>query len=110
MTGSGGSPPARRLLQRPQLVFCLPPLNMHEDSQPPITIFVNTCATVAGAIYRHQAYHTEFPKELIGKNHTICHLEAVNAVAVLKTWAPQLKGCLVHLHTDNAKHAQEKYG
>ena len=35
------------------------------------------------------------------EKHPICHLETVNAVAALKTWAQCLQGCLVHLHTDN---------
>ena len=37
----------------------------------------------------------------MGEKHPICHLEAVNTVATLKTWVQRLQGCLVHLHTDN---------
>ena len=42
-----------------------------------------------------------FPTRLVWEKHPICHLEAVNVVAALKTWAQRLQGCLVHLHTDN---------
>ena len=50
----------------------------------------------------YAAYHMEFPPQLVGEDHPICHLDDVNAVAALLTWASQLQGCLVHLHTDNA--------
>ena len=38
----------------------------------------------------------------MAEDHPICHMEAVNAVAAIQTWASTIHGCLVHLHTDNA--------
>ena len=107
MSGSGGSSPPQLLCKYLSWFSAyLPSTNrvfiMHEDSQPPIPLFVEVCVVGVGAICWHQAYHIEFPTKLIGEEHPICHLETVNAVAALKTWAPQLKCCLVHLHTDNA--------
>ena len=46
-------------------------------------------------------YHTEFPDHILHANHPMCHLEALNAVAALTTWASQLQGKLVHLFCDN---------
>ena len=45
---------------------------------------------------------TQSSHTLNREDHPIFHLEAINVVAALKTWAPQLKASLVHLHTDNA--------
>ena len=74
---------------------------IHEDTRPPIALFIDACATRAGTICGNQAYHTIFPTILLGEKHPICHLEAINVGAVLRTWAWWLKGCLVDLHTDN---------
>ena len=57
----------------------------------------------AGAICRWEAYHTEFPGDILRDEHPICHLEAVNAVVALKTWVPQIQVSPVHLYTEYAK-------
>ena len=61
---------------------------IHNNIRPPIPLYVDVCATGAGAICRQEAYHTEFSPRTIRADHHICHLDAVNAVAVLRTWAP----------------------
>ena len=59
---------------------------IHEDTRIPIPLFIDACATGAGTICGDQAYHP------------LCHMEAVNVVAALRTWAHRLMGCRVHLH------------
>ena len=49
-----------------------------------------------------EAYHIQFPPQLVAEDHPICHLVVVNAVAAIRMWASPLQDCLVHLHTDNA--------
>ena len=72
------------------------------SSLPFPSIDVDVCAMGAGTICRREAYNTEFPPHIIRADHPISHLEAVNAVTSLRTWAPRLKGILVHLFIDNA--------
>ena len=49
-----------------------------------------------------EAYHTKFLPSIINEAHPICHLEALNAVADLHTWAPKHCNQLVHVYTDSA--------
>ena len=79
---------------------------IHNDLRPPIPVHLDVCVTSAGAICRWDAYHTEFTPHIIRADHPICHLEAVNAGAVLRTWDPQLKGNLVHLFMDMPRQQQ----
>ena len=46
-----------------------------------------------------EAYHTQFPRQLVAEDDTICHMEEIN-VAAICMWASTLQGCLVHLHMD----------
>ncbi len=55
-----------------------------------------------GGFSGKEAYHHMFSPEVVSKGLAICHLEAINAVAALKLWAPGLRGNLVHLHSDSA--------
>ena len=58
----------------------------HDDVRSPIHLCVDVCATGAGTMYRQEAYHAEFHSHSKGADRPIvCHLEAVNAVAVLGT-------------------------
>ena len=42
-----------------------------------------------------------FPGYILKDDHPICQLKAINEVAALNTWGPQLQSSLVHLYTDN---------
>ena len=58
---------------------------IHKDSRFPIHIFCYACSMGPGAICRWSAYHVTFPTNIIREQHPICHLEALNAVAAIKT-------------------------
>ena len=49
-----------------------------------------------------EAYHTIFLSYILTENRHISHLEALNAVVAITTWAEHLWGRLVHLYCDNA--------
>jgi hypothetical protein len=72
------------------------------EAPPQHHIYVDSCLSGAGALYNQQAYHTVYPEELRRQEHPICHLEALNCVAALKQWGPQLTGKAVTLHCDSA--------
>ena len=42
-----------------------------------------------------------FPPHVLTQNLSICHLEALNALVAIKLWAPQFRGRLIHLFSDN---------
>ena len=54
-----------------------------------------------GAITGNQAYHVQLPQHLITDDHPICHLEAANAVAAVRTCATAFQHQLVHFYCDN---------
>ena len=78
---------------------------MHADSCAPRSPFVDACGMGAGAIFSHLAYHTKFLPQFVGEDNPICHLDAVNAMAALRSWLSQPQGCLIHLHMDNSTEA-----
>ena len=57
----------------------------HHNNRTPISLYVNTCVTGAGAICGSEAYHTPFPPQLVAEDHTIRHLEVVNAMVAIRT-------------------------
>ena len=73
---------------------------MHTNRKVPVHLYVDACSTGAGAISGSQAYHAEFPADIIKAEHPICHLDVINAVAAIQTWAPQFHGKLVHRDFD----------
>ena len=75
---------------------------IHGDNRTLLPLYIDLCTTVDGAIRLNEAYHTEFWAQILHDNHPICHLEALNAVATLTTWALSLRGKLVHILRDNA--------
>ena len=48
-----------------------------------------------------EAYHLHFPAHMLQQQLSICHLEVLNAMVVVKLWAPKLASQLVHLFCDN---------
>ena len=58
----------------------------------------------AGAMAGSESYHTEFPSNIANSEHDICHFDALNAVATIKTRESQFchKLHVVHLDCDNA--------
>ena len=75
---------------------------IQEEQRNPVDIYVDSCTTGGGGICAGQAYTHVYGEGLVHADLHICHLEAANALAALKLWAPALKGCLVHLHSDSS--------
>ncbi len=73
-----------------------------EEVRAPAHLYVDSSTAACGGFSGTEAYHHKFPQTLISRGLSICHLEAINAVAALKLWAPSLRGQLVHLHSDSA--------
>ncbi len=73
-----------------------------EEVRTPVHLHVDSSSTACGGFSGREAYHHKFPRDIVNKGLSICHLEAINAVAALNLWAPGLKGKLVHLHSDSA--------
>ena len=48
-----------------------------------------------------EAYHMQFPTCVINASHPNCHLEALNAVAALQTWAPKYQCQLIYFVMDS---------
>ena len=62
---------------------------------------MDPCTTGCGEICQAEAYHIEFPQHIISQSHPICHLNAVNAVVAIATWAQKYNGKLLHLFCDS---------
>ena len=107
MPSSWGSAPLTGILQRSEVVPSIhahSKWNIHHPRGQQVTHFyLYRCL-----VHRHrdicsqQAYHVLFPSHFASDEHPICHLEAMNVVAELKTCAGQLPGSLLPLYTDNA--------
>ena len=75
---------------------------IHEDSTAPISLFVDACTTGCRAVIAGQAYHKVSPPPTSSTKICLSHLEALNALVVVKVWVPHFRGHLVHLFSDNA--------
>ena len=73
-----------------------------EDVRQTVDIFVDACTTSCGALCGDEAYHTTFPQHTLDQCHPICELEALNAAAAIKLWAPTLVGRKVRLYSDSS--------
>jgi hypothetical protein len=75
---------------------------IHEDQRAPVNIYVDSCNSGGGGICEGQAYTHQYGDQLLEADIHINSLEAANAVAALKLWAPDLTGRLVHLYSDSS--------
>ena len=73
---------------------------MHKDNRVPVQVYVDACSTWAGAVSGKEAYHAQFPASIVSECYPIYHLEALNTVAALHTWAPKYHASLLHLYCD----------
>ena len=62
---------------------------------------MDACITGCSAICHPKAYHAKFPPHVLVAQHPIGHPKMINALVVLRRWAPRLKGQLIQLHNDN---------
>ena len=74
---------------------------IHQDNRVQVEVFVDACTTCCSAICHPDAYHAEFPHQLLAEQHPVCHLEVLNALGALRRWAPRLKGQLIQLYIDS---------
>jgi len=65
-------------------------------------VYVDSCLSGCGGIYRKEAYHHMFPQAIRDNGHSIAHLEALNVVVAIKTWAKSLTNKTVIIHSDSA--------
>ena len=73
---------------------------IHADDRKPINLYIHVDACTIGVADR-EAYHTRLPQYITTAKHTICHLEAINAVAGMKTWSAKFSGKLVNVYCNN---------
>ena len=75
---------------------------IHEDNRTPLHLYIDACTTGVGAFLAGMASQMALPLHILDETHPISHhLEALNSVAALNPWAPNLSGKLVHLFCDN---------
>ncbi len=73
-----------------------------EPSRHTFTLEVDSCLTGCGGICLPQYYHRTFPLFILEEHHHICHLEMLNVVVAVKTWAHTWSNACVRILCDNA--------
>lgn len=63
---------------------------------------LDSCLSGCGAIYGQEYYHTTFPDSILRQRRPICHLEMLNIVVAVKTWALQWQHKIVTIYCDNS--------
>ena len=66
-----------------------------------IRVEADSCLTGCGALCENSYYHEMYPKHIIDQNLSICHLELLNIVIAVKTWAPSWSSKRVRILCDN---------
>ena len=61
----------------------------------------DACLTGCGACTDTSYYTSQFPHSVLGREHTIAHLELFNIVVALKVWCRQWAGHRVRVWSDN---------
>ena len=64
-------------------------------------LVLDACLTGCGAYTGEEYYAEEFPRDILQAEHSIAHLELLNVVVALKTWAHQWRGHTVQVSCDN---------
>ena len=62
---------------------------------------LDACLTGCGAFTGSHYYSEHFPAGVLSGSHPIAHLELLNVVVAVKTWAEQWRGQRVQIHCDN---------
>ena len=62
--------------------------------------WIDASLTGIGAVWDNKAYAESIPHS-IRKGHSIVHYEMYNAVVMIKHWAKEWQGSVVHVHRDN---------
>ena len=63
---------------------------------------LDACLEGCGAYTGSEFYSELFPDEVRGQSHIIAHLEMLNVVVSLKTWAEQWRGKRIRIYSDNS--------
>jgi hypothetical protein len=74
---------------------------IREQLTTPRVIKVDSCMTGCGGVFEDQAYHALFPQAAV-QGYSICHMECLNCLVALRSWAQSLRGATVHLRCDSA--------
>ena len=72
-----------------------------EDIQCQGELELDACTTGCGAYMGEQYYSEQFPAPVLGANHPIAHLELLNIVVAVSTWASIWAHQRVKIHCDN---------
>ena len=65
------------------------------------TLELDACTTGCGAFTGTHYYAEQFPSEVLQQQHPIAHLELLNIVVALKTWADEWAGHRILVFCDN---------
>ena len=63
-------------------------------------VWIDASLTGIGAVWGSKAYAKGIP-EIIHRGRSIVHFEMYNAVVMMKYWAREWQGSIVHVHSDN---------
>ena len=63
---------------------------------------LDACLVGCGAYVGNEFYSEHFPRKVRDMSHPIAHLEMLNVVVALKTWAPKWRGQRIRIHCDNS--------
>ena len=62
---------------------------------------LDACLVGCGAYVGNEYYSELFPVRVVQEEHMIAHLEMLNVVVALKTWAERWRGQRIRVHCDN---------
>ena len=74
---------------------------MSPETREPVELYMDACVTGCSTMYHPEDYHTVFLARILAAQYTICQLEVLNALVVVRQWVPQLRGRLMHLFSDS---------
>ena len=63
---------------------------------------LDACLLGCGAFVGNEFYSERFPSRVLRCEHSIAHLEMLNVVVAIKTWAEQWKGQRIRVNCDNS--------
>ena len=72
-----------------------------QDDRLPVELLRDACIMKCGALCHLEAYYALLMLQMIARQHPICHLEVLNTVVAIRSWAPHLRGRIVRLYSDS---------
>ena len=73
-----------------------------ESVQCQALLELDACLVGCGAFVGDEFYSERFPQKVVAQSHPIAHLEMLNVVVALKTWAERWKTQRIRVHCDNS--------